>query len=40
MLGEPARVMSGALSFTTTHFSQFALFGQAEHRTYLPLVKR
>jgi len=40
MLGEPARVMSGALSFTTTHFSQFALFGEAEYRLYLPSITR
>ena len=40
MLGEPARVMSGALAFTTTHFSQFALYGEGEYRTHLPLVTR
>jgi len=40
MLGEPARVMSGPLTFTTTHFTQFALFGEAKYRTYLPLVVR
>jgi uncharacterized repeat protein (TIGR01451 family) len=40
MLGEPARVTSGALTFTTTHFTQFALFGQARYRTYLPLIVR
>lgn len=40
MLGEPARVMSGALTFTTTHFTQFALFGEAKYRTYLPLIVR
>ena len=40
MLGEPARAMSGALAFTTTHFSQFALFGDGEYRTHLPLVVR
>jgi hypothetical protein len=39
-LGEPARVMSGALAFTTTHFTQFALFGEGEHRSHLPLVTR
>ena len=38
MLGEPARVMSGALAFTTTHFSQFALFAESKHRTYLPVT--
>jgi hypothetical protein len=40
MLGEPARVMSGALAFTTTHFTQFALFGEGKHRAYLPIVIR
>jgi uncharacterized repeat protein (TIGR01451 family) len=39
-LGEPARVMSGALAFTTTHFSQFALFGEGNCRGYLPLAVR
>ena len=38
MMDEPARVMSGALTFTTTHFSQFALFGEAKHHVYLPLI--
>jgi hypothetical protein len=40
MLGEPVRVVSGSLSFTTTHLSQFALFGEAAYRVYLPLVAR
>ena len=40
MLGEPARVMSGALTFTTTHFTQFALFGEAKYHAYLPLISR
>jgi len=40
MLGEPARVMSGALTFTTTHFTQFALFGEAKYHVYLPLIVR
>ncbi len=40
MLGEPARVMSGVVRFTTTHLSQFALFGAGEHRIFLPLVRR
>ena len=40
MLGEPARVMSGALAFTTTHFTQFALFGEARYRAYLPAIVR
>jgi hypothetical protein len=40
MLGEPARVMSGALTFTTTHFTQFALFGEAKYHIYLPMIFR
>ena len=40
MLGEPARVMSGALTFTTTHFTQFALFGEGKYRAHLPVVIR
>lgn len=40
MLGEPARVMSGSLSFTTTHLSQFVLLGRGQYRAYLPLVRR
>ena len=39
-LGEPVRVMSGALAFTTTHFSQFALFGRGQYQTFLPLTTR
>jgi hypothetical protein len=37
-LGEPVRTMSGTLVFTTTHFSQFALFGAGKYLHYLPLV--
>jgi hypothetical protein len=40
MLGEPARVMSGAHVYTTTHLTQFALFGEAEYRVFLPMVIR
>jgi uncharacterized repeat protein (TIGR01451 family) len=40
MLGEPARVMSGTLEFTTTHFSQFALFGNGQYQLYLPVIRR
>jgi hypothetical protein len=40
MLGEPVRVMSGTLSFTTTHFTQFALFAEGAHKVYLPLISR
>jgi hypothetical protein len=39
-LDHPARVMSGRLAFTMTHLSQFALFGEGKHRTYLPLIAR
>ncbi len=40
MLGEPVRVMSGTLSFTTDHFTQFALFAEGAYRLYLPQVRR
>jgi uncharacterized repeat protein (TIGR01451 family) len=40
MLGEPVRVTAGAMTFTTTHLSQFALFGRGEYQAYLPLVTR
>lgn len=39
-LDEPALLMSGMVRFTTTHLSQFALFGAGEHRIFLPLVRR
>ena len=38
VLGEPSRVTSRTMSFTTTHFSQFALLGETKHRVYLPVV--
>jgi hypothetical protein len=40
VLGEPARVMSGAMVYTTTHLSQFALFGQGQYRFHLPVILR
>jgi len=40
MWGEPARVMSRTMAFTTTHLSQFALFGRGEYETFLPLITR
>jgi len=42
VLDEPSQVMSGTLSFTTMHFSQFALFGEGngDHIIYLPLILR
>jgi hypothetical protein len=39
-LDGPARVISGVVRFTTTHLSQFALFGAGEHRIFLPLIRR
>ena len=41
-LGDPVRVMSGALSFTTTDFSEFALYGESmyDNRVFLPMVTR
>jgi hypothetical protein len=39
-LGEPAGVMSGALAFTTTHLSQFALFAEPNAPVYLPMIVR
>lgn len=41
-LGDPVRVMSGSLSFTTTHFSEFALYGESmyDNRVFLPMVTR
>jgi hypothetical protein len=39
-LGEPVRVMSGTLSFTTMHFTQFALLAAGAHQVYLPLTSR
>jgi hypothetical protein len=40
MLGEPAQVMSGTHVYTTTHLTQFALFGEAAYRVFLPMVTR
>jgi hypothetical protein len=43
-LGEPVRHVSGTIAHTTTHLSEFALFGEPEvptgHRVYLPLIGR
>jgi hypothetical protein len=39
-LGEPVRVMSDTLIFTTTHFTQFVLFAEGANKVYLPLVSR
>jgi uncharacterized repeat protein (TIGR01451 family) len=40
MLGEPVRVMSGTQVYTTTHLTQFALFGEAAYHVFLPTVIR
>jgi uncharacterized repeat protein (TIGR01451 family) len=40
MLGEPLRVMSGTQVYTTTHLTQFALFGEAAYRVFLPTTIR
>jgi hypothetical protein len=44
-MGEPVRTMSGSariptLVFTTSHFSQFALFAKSAYRSYLPVAIR
>jgi hypothetical protein len=38
--GAPAYVTPGTMAFTTTHLSQFALFGEAKHQIHIPLVAR
>lgn len=40
LMGEPIQVASNTMTFVTTHFSQFALFGKAGNRVYLPFVVR
>ena len=40
MLGEPVRVTSGTHVYTTTHLTQFALFGEAAYRVFLSMVIR
>jgi hypothetical protein len=44
MMGEPVRTMSGTIAHTTTHLSEFALFGEPKDQTwhwlYLPMVGR
>jgi hypothetical protein len=37
--GAPVRAMSGTVTFTTTHLSEFALFAEPKYRAYLPLVR-
>jgi hypothetical protein len=44
MMGEPVRSTAGTIAHSTTHLSEFALFGepdeQARYRVFLPLVVR
>ena len=44
MMGEPVRTMSGTIEHTTTHLSEFALFGEPQvaytHRIYLSFLMR
>ncbi|MBI5566201.1 MAG: hypothetical protein HY870_14990 [Chloroflexi bacterium] len=40
VLGEPVRIMSGTLAFTTTHFTEFALFAEGAYKVQLPLLSR
>jgi hypothetical protein len=40
MLGEPEAHHYGQISFTTDHFTEFALFGQGAYRISLPFVNR
>jgi len=38
LLGEPTQMTPNSLTVTTTHFSQFALFGEVGNQIYLPLI--
>jgi hypothetical protein len=38
MLGEPVWLSDDTLSFTSSHFTQFALFGLGQHQVYLPSI--
>ncbi len=40
MLGEPVRHQNGQISFTTDHFTQFALMGQGAYTLLLPILMR
>jgi len=40
VLGDLDDVMPGTFSFTTTHFSQFALFGEGGNQVFLPVILR
>lgn len=38
--GNPMRIMSGTLRYTTTHFTEFVLFGQGAFRAQAPDASR
>ncbi len=38
MLGEPVWLSDDTLAFTSSHFTQFALFGLGQHQLYLPSI--
>jgi uncharacterized repeat protein (TIGR01451 family) len=40
MLGEPLQHRNGEITFSTDHFTQFALFGEAGYEMRLPMVVR
>jgi uncharacterized repeat protein (TIGR01451 family) len=40
MLGEPVWLDEEAISFTTDHFTQFALFGQFQYLIHLPIIRQ
>jgi hypothetical protein len=40
MLGEPVRHQNGQISFTTDHFTEFALMGQGAYQIRLPLIRK
>ena len=40
MVGEPLQHRNGEITFSTDHFTQFALFAEAGYETRLPLVVR
>jgi len=40
MLGDPVEWTHQTLAFTTTHLTQFGLFGQGTYRVFLPAVSR
>lgn len=40
MLGEPLQHQNGQITFSTDHFTEFALFGEAGYEIMLPMVRR